>query len=79
MDVDKKSFSALKFKRMTFLGLFPAVLSKKARDAQAKVGASVENSVCTVQVPRFFSNVIQAKRMNLGGNMTVGVKTFIMP
>lgn len=36
VDKDKKAFSTLKFKRLSFLQLFPAVFSKKARDANAK-------------------------------------------
>lgn len=49
VDMDKKSYKALGFQRMSFLGLFPAVLSKRARDFGAR-----------------------AKKLNLGGNMTVG-------
>ncbi|XP_023326168.1 prostamide/prostaglandin F synthase [Eurytemora carolleeae] len=36
VDVDKKAFSNLGFKRLTFLQLFPAIFSKKTREANAK-------------------------------------------
>jgi len=36
LDNDKKSYNALGFKRFGFFGLFPAVLSKAARAAQAR-------------------------------------------
>jgi len=36
LDLEKKSFSKLGFKRMSFLELFPAVFSKKSRAANAK-------------------------------------------
>lgn len=36
VDKDKKAFSKLGFKRMSFLQLFPAVFSKKTREANAK-------------------------------------------
>ncbi|XP_059092222.1 prostamide/prostaglandin F synthase-like [Tigriopus californicus] len=36
IDMEKKSYSALGFKRMSLLGLFPAVLAKKARDFAAR-------------------------------------------
>jgi len=36
VDKDKKAFSKLNFKRLSFLQLFPAVFAKKAREAVAK-------------------------------------------
>ena len=36
VDKDKKAFSRLNFKRLSFLQLFPAVFAKKAREAVAK-------------------------------------------
>ena len=36
VDKDKKAFSKLGFKRLTFLQLFPAIFSRKTREANAK-------------------------------------------
>lgn len=36
VDKDKKAFSKLGFKRLSFLQLFPAIFSRKTRDANAK-------------------------------------------
>ena len=43
VDKDKKAFSKLNFKRLSFLQLFPAVFAKKAREAvaKAKVGCNL--------------------------------------
>ena len=41
VDKDKKAFSKLGFRKLTFLQLFPAILSKKTRDANARAKVSL--------------------------------------